>query len=665
MAHTHPESLDEIKSVEITDDITQFVQDLSSLVEEDRVDRGLWEVKIDKHRKLRYGIRNKKNFPWPNAANFSIPLIDADINRLKPSYVNLAYSVSPVVTFEPFGGEDIEAGKKRERLFDWRLRTKVKFFMPYTLGIDRMLDQGQVIFKIRWKYATRNYFESFDIAELDEETQRAIYDARVDDDMLFNIIQEEFRVDLDHEENEEAIRNAVQDFRDGKSKLEIQFIETVDDRPEVIVCDLREDLVIPIDTLNINDARRIDYIFPITINDLKIAIEDGQYVESPDADIDSWAGKAATRTGKASDKTPEEIVWLHETCVWKDIDGDGIEERCITTWPDSSPKSVLRFIEQPYDHGMWPYVQVRRELNDAKFYSPRGIGDLDAEFQKGISTFLNQAVDNGTIVNTPQVVVRQNALVNKRNLRYVPGNVIELKGALNEYELRQSTNVSQGHQLQLAQFLKNWGDQRNGNQTSGISDNTNLIGQGDKGKKTAREIDLISGLQGQIQSLDLQVFQQQMAMVYFQIDALYEQFGDETETILITGQAPEQISRREIQGKFNIIPNGRLDNSTPGARLQKAVIAKQLLAESPFVKHKELDKQIAKEIDDRLASLIMMTDEEIQQQQEIALKQQIAAEEQRKKDITDSLQIKMAFDNTDIRKEALLVPIQGKKFAPN
>ena len=165
--------------------------------------------------------------------------------------------------------------------------------------------------------------------------------------------------------------------------------------------------------------------------------------------------------------------------------------------------------------------------------------------------------------------------------------------------------------------------------------------------------------------MDLQVFQQQMAMVYFQIDALYEQFGDETETILITGQAPEQISRREIQGKFNIIPNGRLDNSTPGARLQKAVIAKQLLAESPFVKHKELDKQIAKEIDDRLASLIMMTDEEIQQQQEIALKQQIAAEEQRKKDITDSLQIKMAFDNTDVRKEALLVPIQGKKFAPN
>ena len=61
----------------------------------------------------------------------------------------------------------------------------------------------------------------------------------------------------------------------------------------------------------------------------------------------------------------------------------------------------------------------------------------------------------------------------------------------------------------------------------------------------------------------------------------------------------------------------------------------------------------------------MMTDEEIQQQQDIALKQQIAAEEQRKQSISESLQIKMAVDDTDVRKEVFLEEIHGRKFAPD
>lgn len=668
MAKTHPESLDEINSIDLTEEIREFTMALSKNIEDERTDRSLWEDRVDRLRNLRYGIRKKKNFPWPGASNFSIPLIDADINRLKPAYFNLAYSVSPVVTFQPFGSEDIEAAKNKELLFDWRLRTKVKFFEQYALGIDRMLEQGSVVFKVIWKFSTRTYTESFDLDELDEEVLNALFDPRVDDERLFQIIQEELRVDLEHEENIDAINKAIKDFRDGKQNIDIDLVETVDNQPEVIACDLREDLIVPVDTIHLNDARWIDYLFPMTINQIKIAMQDGKFEEYDNFEIEGWAGKEpnSLRRGLAlPNEVPDEQVWVHETCVWKDINGDGIEERCIVTWPDAAPGQVLRFIENPYDHGMWPYVHVKREFNDEGFYASRGISELDADFQKGISTFLNQAVDNGTITNTPQVVVRQNALVNKRNLRYVPGNVVETKGPPQEFQITQFQNTSQPAQLQLTQFLKNWSDQRSGSQTSGLTDSTNLPGQGQGGRKTKAEIELVQSLAVQNQSLDLHVFQQQMAFVYRQIDALYDQFGDDVEEVVITGKPPITVSRREIQGKFDIIPNGRLDNSTPQQRLQKAIVMKQALTGSPFVKIKELDEQIAKEIDDRLAGLVFMTDEEVQQAQLQQVQQLQAVEEARQREIEEQLQLKMAVDDTDIRKEALLVPISGKKFAPD
>ncbi len=656
---THPEGVKEKNAVEITQEITDFIISTAKDIEAEKSNRSTWESKIDELIDLRYGYRQKKNHPWPDAANYSIPLIDAHINKAKPSYVNLALGISPVCTFEPFGAEDIEPAKKREVLFDWRMRTKVKFAQPYCIGVDKGLEQGSVVFKIVWNYTTRNYQDELDLEDLDEKTLAVLQDPRTTDNILATIIQEELFVDVDFEENIEEIKKAVIKFREGKTKFKFNFLEVENNEPEITACSVRDDIIVPIDTTDIQFARFIDQPFWRTTTQLKKAMRDEKYKEYPDEDINAWGSKETKKT--SSSGRQDEIILLHETCVWYDINEDGIKERCISTWPDNAPASVLRFIEVPYEHGLFPYVQVRRELNDAGFYTSRGIPALDEDYQKGISSAVNQAENNGVLAN-PVIVMRRNTVSNIKNRRYIPNETVETNGDPSDYQTRQFQNVSQPVLFQLAQYLKSWADQRIGNISSGLSEVNNLPGAGPGGKKTKAEIDLISSLQGEVQSLDLIVWQMQMADVYYQIDALYNQYGDEEEEIIITGQPPQKISRREIQGQWNIIPNGRLDNTNPVLKANKAFNLMKIFVGDPEINQYELKKLFLTDYDHRVANKILYKEEDLQRRQ---MQMQQMTEMMKKKAIQEGVDLKQIEILLEVYRATLLTPIQGKQFAPD
>lgn len=669
----NPEGLSEINALKITDKIKEFVNATHSDIETAASERGEWDARQDIYHNKRYGLRAKKTFPWPGSANFVLPLIDADINRLKPAYVNLAYSVNPIVTFEAYGPEDLEPAKKREVLFDWRMRTQVKMFEPYVLGIDQMLHFGYTIFKIGWKFETRKFTEFFDLDDFDPQIVDALYQEEVTDEVLFGIISEELRPDLSFEENVEAINDAIEKFREGNTKFELTFIETAENRAEVQALNPKDDIVFPTETTNIQKARFIDHRFWLDKNTVKLAMKDGKYEKFDDNDIDSWTGNSVAtfntadhlkslRDGTQATKSTqnEYSILLHEVATWYDIDGDGIEERVLITYPHNDPTAVLRFIEIPYEHGQFPYVVVRREIHDSTIMSSRGIPQLADDFQTGISTIFNQDIDAGTITNTPTVVSRKNSIKNLRNIRYVPGQVIETENGPADVSILQQGNAAQANRFNNMQYLKGWADERIGNIASAFSSPLNEGGLSTGGKKSATEVDAIAAHETSLQSLDLQIFQQQMAEVYYQIDALYNQFGNDEETILITNEEPVRISRREIQGKFNIVPNGRMDNSNPGLRLKKMILLGNMLAQSQNIKREELDRMIAEEIDPRYAKLLLYSDEEKAQ---LAQQQSQAIEQQRNKQLQDGIASKRAENMLDVEKEAMLVPIQGKKFA--
>lgn len=659
-----PENLDEIKSIEITQKLKDFVTGISHTCEMEKASRSWWDNMIDKYIALRYGIRPIKTFPWVNCANYVVPQIDTDINRLKPSYVNLV-NVTPIVAFEGYGPEDQEPARKRECLFDWRMRTKVNFFKPYVLGIDHMLEQGATVYKVSWKYSTRKYTRVIDIGEFPQQVLDALYDTRMTDQLLAQIMVEELMIDTSFDENKKEIEKAVTKFREGKSLFELNLVEEKDNQPELTAVNIREDLVLPINCMDIHEAAFIDYKFPTCKNDIKIAMKDGRYETYSDEQIDKWiSGSPRNKNNRYPQANPmvgqntDEII-LHETCCWYDVDGDGIQEKCIATYPDNDPSAILRFIELPYDHGQWPYNLVKRELNDEGLYSSRSIGQLDEDFQNGISSALNQSIDNGTIVNTPTVVMRRNTVQNVKNLKFVPGQTVETNGPTSDYEVRQNINASQGTLFQQAQYLKSWADQRTGNISSGITSPNNLPGAGQQGTKTAKEIGLVEQLGSEVQSLDLQVFQNQMADVYYQIDALYDQFGNEEEAIAVTGEPAQRISRQEIQGKFNIVPNGRLDNTNPQLRAAKSFNLMRVFLNDPDIRQEELKKLYLMDYDVKLINRLFKTPEEKQREMQMMAQQQQTSKDEA---IQTQLGLKVAGDNLEVRKAALLAPIEGAKF---
>lgn len=660
MARTDPEALKSgnINSAKITEDIRQFVKDISSKVVEEKSNRSFWENAVDRYTSLRYGIRQPKNHPWPKCANYSMPLIDTDIARVKPSYVNLV-NVSPIVAFEPYGPEDIEPARKREYLFDWRMRTKVDYFESYVNGIDYMLIQGAVIFKVAWDYSTRTYYKEIDLKELPEEVLKALYDPRMDDAYLYKIMVEEFKIDDEFDENVAEVQRVFKEFKSGESYFELRLVETYKDNASMTACSIRDDIIFPVDTCDLNDALFIDYIFTRSKNELRIGMKDGRYHKYSDDDLDSWTNAIPMNKRLPSAKKNDEVIWLHETCVWYDIDGDGIEERCIATWPDGDPTQILRFIELPYDHGMWPYVLVKREFNGIGAYASRGYGALGEDFQNAITTFVNQSVDNGTITNTPRTKYKRGSIANIRNIRYVPGEALEVLTNIEDVKVEQGGNSSQGFLFQSAQYFKSWSDQRTGNLSSGITAPNNMSGQGLSGQKTAKEIGLVEQMESEVQSLDLQVFQSQMAKVYYQIDALYDQFGNDEEEILVTNEKPMKVSRKEIQGKFNIVPNGKLDNSNPALRMAKAFRLMQIFLNDPMIDQRKLKELYLMESDVRLVKVILKTEQQIMQEQQ---NQMMAQEKAKQEAIQTQLGLKVSSDNLEVRKAAMLAPIEGAKF---
>lgn len=659
-----PEDLDDLNSVKINDEHKHFVTTLSQSIVDARNDRSFWDTQVDRYVKLRYGIRDIKTFPWKNCANYMMPLIDTDISRAKPSYVNLV-NVTPIVNFEPYGPEDIEPARKREFLFDWRMRTKVNYFEPYVMGVDMMLLQGAVVFKTNWKFQTRKFYKKIELENLSSEVLSALYDPRMDDAYLYRIIVEEFMIDDQFEENKNEVERVIKEFRDGKSEFDLTLVEAYEDRAELTACSIRDDITFPVDTCNFNDARFIDYIFTKSQNDILMAMRDGRYENYSEDEIAQWASGTPQQKGNRRQPTPtpnkkDEAIWLHETCVWFDINNDGIEERCIVTWPEANPSAILRFIELPYDHGQWPYVLVKREFNGPGVFESRGYGALGEDFQNAITTFVNQSVDNGTIVNTPRTKYKRGSIANIRNIRYVPGEALEVLTNLDDVKVEQGGNSSQAFLFQSAQYFKSWSDQRTGNLTSGLTASNNPSGGGLQGTKTAKEVGLVEQIQSEVQSLDLQVWQNQMANVYYQIDSLYEQFGSDEEEILITGDKPMRISRQETQGKFNIVPNGKLDNSNPQLRAAKAFNLMRVFLNDPMIDQRKLKEHFLIESDVRLAKILLKSEEQIAKEgQQIIMQQQAA----KKEAIDTQLGLKVASDNLDVRKEAMMVPIQGKKYA--
>lgn len=143
---------------ELYDDIIQALKDRSE-----------WEQKQSVWYRMRHGGLRRGNKPYPNAPDLHFPLVDSNIEKLKPFYFQQLYAAETFAAFIALKPQSNELTTSASGWFDYKLKQQTNLEREILCAIDHMENNGSSLVKIYW----------------DEEKKRLCFDAR---DPLYVIV---------------------------------------------------------------------------------------------------------------------------------------------------------------------------------------------------------------------------------------------------------------------------------------------------------------------------------------------------------------------------------------------------------------------------------------------------------------------------------------------
>lgn len=124
--------------------------DLHASILADLQTRSAWETKQGEFYKMRHNGIKRQNKPWKNAADLHFPLIDTNIEKLKPLFFQQIVGMDVVSTFVPMRSQAAASTTTAEQWFDYKVREKTNL-QAVSLGwIDYALMSGRGVLKVTW-----------------------------------------------------------------------------------------------------------------------------------------------------------------------------------------------------------------------------------------------------------------------------------------------------------------------------------------------------------------------------------------------------------------------------------------------------------------------------------------------------------------------------------
>lgn len=112
--------------------------------------RSAWETRqTDFYRMRHNGIRRKQK-PWNNAADLHWPLIDTNIEKLKPLFFQQIVGMDTVASFVPMRPQLAQATTTAEQWFDYKIRECTNLQDEALSWIDYALMAGRGVIKVTW-----------------------------------------------------------------------------------------------------------------------------------------------------------------------------------------------------------------------------------------------------------------------------------------------------------------------------------------------------------------------------------------------------------------------------------------------------------------------------------------------------------------------------------
>jgi len=126
------------------------LKEIYKQIKQDIEDRKTWEDRQATAYKLRYGQIRRRLRPFPHAADYTWPLIDTNIERLKPAYVEQVLGPELIASFSSKNTQSVAYQQKVAQWFDWRVKKRSNFVKQIQHVIDAFLVGGKSFLKTYW-----------------------------------------------------------------------------------------------------------------------------------------------------------------------------------------------------------------------------------------------------------------------------------------------------------------------------------------------------------------------------------------------------------------------------------------------------------------------------------------------------------------------------------
>ena len=378
----------------------------------------VWSGQSDDGRKWKSKL-GRNPVPFDGASDSRPPLVDTYVNE-DVDMLMTSLSSAQVSAF-PTESNDAEQASLVTNLLRYQIHNQIKEFNDEAeLAANYMLENGVAVVGVFWDVE-----EQATVADIDMESINQLAQSAENLSMFPEMILSEEREDeaialgmlVLPDVRQSKMRKMIRELRStGSTTYPVRM--TVKNRPTVVSLRLGEDFFVPLDTTELQDARRCYYKEFVTKEALYDGIEskgyDRKWVEDV---VDKTKGKTITMDRNAlsarSNSTRREVIFdakeVYEIvhCYERKLDEDDVQGIYYTCFSPHLPvnergKETFAFSElMNYDHCQYPFVLFRREWLSRRVDDTRGYGEIGFTWQKQIKNEWDARVDRNSLATMP------------------------------------------------------------------------------------------------------------------------------------------------------------------------------------------------------------------------------------------------------------------------
>jgi len=613
-----------------------------------------WLRKQQKLIKLQYGPRRKREFPWPDASNISIPLIDGIVRRFRPGISSLVLDASPVATFTSADERDDDAARKAEPYWHWKFTEKMNSAKEILRLVDLYARRGHAYTREGWRYETDFTVRTVRVQELfpptvqqwlESRRQAAEQEQRSFDpvDEIVRVLESEYPLEVASDAEGPELLAAARGILEGREYVRIRYREVIEDRPEMIALDPIN--VIADQDQDVQDGEFFVIVHHLSSDAIARMVRDGKFVPQQARAVQENIQKQAGNelAGDTSDGLREQIRLMRNqragldklsrkdagvptASIWEifarvDVDGDGVKDR-VVLWYAPATKTVLSL--QPFSLSItsWPVTLYQFEAHAERPIESRGIPELLYDLQRLMNSHHNMRVDLGQLLLNPPLEYELAGLDFDTMPQWRPGAVfpVHRRGAFGQVQV----DLRPLSQLLIEE-----------NQTQRIAESyigtfdatiTNL--SAGRERRTASEVNAITQLAANVFGLDARMFQVAFGRTLSNLWSIWLDLGPEEEYFRVTGDEKPRLARKAEIGKhFDLKPAGTPSSTNRAFILGniERILPLILQDQSGIFDRSALLRKWVQLIDPKLAESVVRSPEQTAQAQLVMQAAQIAS----------------------------------------